>query len=180
MNVTIENVRISYPTLFNPKQVAGKGDPKYSAAFIIAADNPGLKAVVDAASAAIQKTYPAGNVPANFKHLPLMKGEEKYPGKADYEGMYVLNSSNRSAPTVVDQQMNKVIDPGAVYPGMYVNVGLSVYTYNNVSKGVTCGLEAVQLVRDGERLDSRPSVNDLFKPIDVPGGAPAQPFNPLG
>jgi len=31
----LENVIISFPTLFEPRPVGGKGDPKFSAAFII-------------------------------------------------------------------------------------------------------------------------------------------------
>lgn len=171
MAITIENVRISYPALFQPKQIAGQGDPKYSAAFIIDAKNPGLQKLKDAANEAVKKAYPDGKIPHGFKALPLHKGEDKYPNDSTYAGQYILNTSAKSAPAVVDQNMGKVIDPSRVYPGMFVNVAVSVYTYNQtLSKGVTTGLEAVQLVRDGERLDSRPNVNDLFKPIEVNEG----------
>jgi len=182
-NVTINDVRISYPHLFQAKQINNQGDPKFSAAFIIKADNPGLKLLVEKAKTLVAEKYPGGT-PHNFKQLPLAKGEDKYPGNADYVGTYVLNTSKGAAqgrPSVVDQHMQEVIDPGKVYPGMVVNVAISVYTYANVSKGVTTGLEAVQLVRDGDRLDNKPSVDELFKPLDVPGesGGAAGGFDPL-
>jgi hypothetical protein len=170
--VTLENVRISYPTLFTPKQVAGQGEPKYSAAFIIDNNNPGLKKLLALRDEVVKTAYPTGKIPSGFKGLPLYAGEDKHPGNEDYAGCHLLNSSNKNKPVVVDQQMNKVLDPAQVYPGMFVNVAVSVYCYNQtLSKGVTCGLEAVQLVRDGERLDNRPNVNELFSPIAVPGEA---------
>ena len=182
-NVTLNEVRISYPHLFQAKQINNQGDPKFSAAFIIRADNPALRQLVDTANRLAAEAHPGG-LPHNFKTLPLTKGEDKYPGNADYVGTYVLNTSKGSAqgrPSVVDQNMQEVIDPGKVYPGMVVNVAVSVYTYSNVSKGVTTGLEAVQLVRDGDRLDNKPSVDELFKPLDVPGesGGAAGGFDPL-
>lgn len=183
--VTIENVRISYPHLFQAKQIAGQGDPKYSAAFLIKADNPKLPELLRLANAAVASAYPDGKLPHGFKPLPLYKGEEKYPGNPAYAGYYILNSSKaaaQGAPQVVDQNMNKVVDPGKIYPGLVVNVAVSVYTYKQpMAKGVTTGLEAVQIVCDGERLDNKPSAEELFKPLDVVGGAGgAASFNPLG
>ena len=184
MNITIPNAIISYPNLFTAKQVNNQGAPKYSAAFIIRADNPKLKELVAAASDLTAKAYPDG-VPHNFKTLPLCKGEVYQDGKHKndpiYQGAYVLNTSKDAAqgkPSVVDGNMQPVLDPGKVYPGLVVNVAVSVYTYKNVSKGVTTGLEAVQIVRDGERLDNKPSVNELFKPIDVieTGGGNVDPL----
>ena len=168
--ITINNVRISYPTLFKPKQINGQGDPKYSAAFLIEPTNPKLRELVAMAKQAVAEAYPKGT-PPNFKTLPLYKGSEKYPGDSRYADVYILNTSNKNRPRVVDQRKEIILDPEAVYPGMVVNVGLSVYVYGqrpgSPAKGVTTGLEGVQIVRDGERLDSRPAVDDLFEPLDV-------------
>lgn len=191
-NITINNVRISYPKLFTASQVQGQGELKFSGAFLIAETDPQLRALFDLANQVTAAKYPTGQKPHGFKPLPCYKAAEnpKYAGNPDYEGMWVLNSSknaSQGAPAVVDQNMNKVLDPSAIYPGMYVNVALSVYCYGDkpgsMSKGVTTGLEAVQIVRDGDRLDNRPAVGELFKPIDVqdgPAPAAAGAFNPLG
>jgi hypothetical protein len=183
-NITLNNVRISYPKLFSAAQINGQGDPKYSAAFLIHESNPGLKELFRLAKEATDAKYPDGKVPQKFKKLPCYKAseDEKYAGRPEYDGIWILNTSKNAkqgSPTVVDQRLNAVIDPGKIYPGLVVNVGLSVYTYDQpLAKGVTTGLEAVQIVRDGDRLDNKPSVNELFKPIDVidEGGDP----DPLG
>ena len=184
-NITIEGVRISYPNLFTPKQINNNGDPKFSAAFIIKADNPKLRELVEKAKAMVALKFPNGT-PHNFKQLPICKGEVYQDGKhannPDYMGHYVLNTSKGAAqgrPAVVDQNMQEVIDPSKIYAGQVVNVAVSVYTYNNISKGVTTGLEAVQIVRDGDRLDNKPSVDELFQPISVTEDTADGGFDPL-
>lgn len=194
-NLTIENVRISYPKLFQAEQINGQGDPKFSAAFLIPETHPKLHELFKIAEEVVNAEYPDGKRPHNFKPLPCYRATDnpKYAGKPEYNGIWVLNSSKNSkqgAPVVVDQQMNRVLDQSLIYPGLYVNVAVSIYSYSHpTSKGVTTGLEAVQIVRDGDRLDNRPSVDELFQPIDVPESGPAAsggptmggpvPFNPL-
>lgn len=186
MNITLENVRMSYPTLFVAKRITADSKPKFSCALIIRADDPKLKELVDTAKRLVDAKYPEG-APSKFKGLPLQKGEEYQDGKhkndPNYQGMYILNTGkaeSQGRPAVVDQNMQEVLDPGKIYPGMYVNAAISVFIYDHPqSKGVTTGLEAIQLVRDGDRLDNKPSVDELFKPIDVPGGATGGGYNPL-
>lgn len=183
--LTINEVRISYPQLFTAKQINNQGDPKYSAAFLIPETHPALKKLFGLAEQAVNEKYPDGNLPHKFKTLPCYKASEnpKYAGKPEYAGMWILNSSKgaaQGAPQVVDQQMNKVLNPSQIYPGMVVNVAVSIYTYDHsMAKGVTTGLEAVQIVRDGERLDDRPSADELFKPIDVQEGSAGGGLNPF-
>ncbi|MCK5132089.1 MAG: DUF2815 family protein [Candidatus Sabulitectum sp.] len=184
-NITIEGVRISYPNLFQAKQVNNQGDPKFSAAFIIPNTNPALAQLKALAAELVAKAHPNGK-PHNFKELPICAGEVYQNGKhannPAYMGHHVLNTGKSAAqgqPYVLDQAMNKILDPAAIYPGMIVNVALSVYTYSNISKGVTTGLEGVQIVRDGERLDSKPAAEELFKPIDVVSGGGGE-VDPLG
>lgn len=189
-NITIENVRISYPSLFQAKQINNTGDPKFSAAFLIPTTNPKLRELFDLAEQVKATKYPGGELPHNFRPLPCYDAAQnpKYAQDPNYAGIWVLNSSknaNQGQPYVLDQAMNKVLDPSTIYAGMYVNVALSVYCYSHpTSKGVTTGLEGVQIVRDGERLDSKPSAEELFQPIAVDNGGGMPPagggFDPLG
>ena len=176
--LTIDNVRISYPKLFVAKQIKGKGEFKYSAAFLIPVDHPKLAELYQIAEQVIAEAYPNGQVPHGFKPLPCYDAalNPKYAALPDYLGMWVLNTSKRAdqgAPEVVDQNMQAVIQPGKIYPGLVVNVGLSVYCYDvDLSKGVTTGLEAIQIVKEGQRLDNKPSADELFQPIAVSGSGP--------
>jgi hypothetical protein len=191
-NVTIEEVRISYPKLFVAKQIKGKGELKYSAAFLIPVNHPKLAELYRVAEEVIAKKYPNGQIPHGFKPLPCYDAatNPKYAVLPDYLNMWVLNTSKKAdqgAPEVVDQNMQRVIEPGKVYPGLVVNVAVSVYCYDvDLSKGVTTGIEAIQIVREGPRLDNKPSADELFQPIAVSGspggsaGGPGGTFNPLG
>lgn len=173
--VKLENVRISYPNIFEPKQIGGQGDLKFSAAFLIPKNNPGLRMLEQLAQEEERKKFPKGR-PNGFKVLPIKDGDTITRADAEgyqvpdsrYAGVYVLNTSNKNRPSVVDQNLARVVDPTLVTPGMYVNVVLSVYAYSNVAKGVTCGLESIQLVGPGPRLDNRPNAEELFAPIGVP------------
>ena len=40
MKVTLKDVRITFPVLFEPKQVNGQGDPKFSASFLFPKSHP--------------------------------------------------------------------------------------------------------------------------------------------
>jgi hypothetical protein len=176
--ITIDNVRISYPKLFVAKQIKGKGEFKYSAAFLIPVNHLKLMELYQIAEQVIAEAYPSGQIPHNFKALPCYDAalNPKYAALPDYAGVWVLNTSKRAdqgAPEVVDQNMQAVIQPGKIYPGLVVNVGLSVYCYDvETSKGITTGLEAIQIVKDGPRLDNKPSADELFQPIAVSGGGP--------
>ena len=55
-------------------------------------------------------------------------------------------------PEVVDIQGQPLTEPGQVYSGMYANVLVNFYFYNNQSSGISAGLGPVQKVRDGEPL----------------------------
>jgi hypothetical protein len=186
MNLTIEGVTLSYPHLFRAKTINDTGAPKFSAAFLIPESNPQLRELFDLANQVINTKYPNGELPHNFKGLPCYNAADhpKYSKLEAYKGMWLLNSSkaeSQGAPIIVDQQRNKVIDQSLIYPGLVVNVAVSIYTYDHpTSKGVTTGLEAIQIVRDGDRLDNRPSADELFQPIPVVGGASGGAGGPAG
>jgi hypothetical protein len=58
-------------------------------------------------------------------------------------------------------------------------VVIDVYVTTNHGGKVAIGLLAVQKIADGERMDNRPSAEDLFKPIPVAGQPSGGQGNPL-
>lgn len=176
--VTVENVRLSYPNLFTPTQYKNKGDFKYRLAVVIDKNTNGYKKLNEIAEKILQEEFPDGDIPKNFRTKPFYNAEEKYPDDSRFTNCVIANASNHNKPPVVDANMEKVIDPSLAFPGALANVALSVFTYpsSGNKEGITVGLEAVQLIGGGERLDNRPSVDDLFKPIEVEEGTA---YNPL-
>ena len=83
---------------------------------------------------------------------------------------------------MVDDQVQPIIDPTQVYSGMWANVSVTFFAHNNAGKkGVGCGLNGVQKIRDDTPLSSRVTAQEAFQAIPAaPAGyqAPAYPAAP--
>jgi hypothetical protein len=143
------------------------GKPKYSAAFVLDLEQhaPVIHQIAEARKQIIAEEF---NNVAPPRPLPIKKGEEKYPEKEFYRGKLILNASaaEKSKPFVVDQDVSAIMDESAIYPGLIVNAAIDVYAYKmQGASGITFGLTGIQAVRDGERLDNRPEVDELFDQV---------------
>lgn len=144
--------RISYANIFAPRSINGS-DPKYSAAFIIPkADTKTFERIEDAVQRVIDDSQDKLKTRKNLK-LPLRDGDEE-SDLADYADSMFFNASSKTAPGVVDQQVQPILDESEIYSGCYVNVSVTFYAFNvNGNKGVAAGLNNIQLVKAGARLD---------------------------
>lgn len=167
--IYLESVRISYPHLFTPRAVNPGDEPKFGAAFIVPNDHKAWPEINAAVQKVIAEAF--GPQPGVMKDLPLKVGEKYYPGDPNYAGCTVLNTSAKTKPHVVDQNVKPVMDAGMIYAGCFVNASISIYTYKRpTGKGVAFGLDGVQFLRDGDRLDGRPAAENLFERVQ---GSPA-------
>lgn len=83
------------------------------------------------------------------------------------EGMKFMNMKSQYAPGIVDGNLEEVIDPEEIYPGVVLKASITAYAYDmKANKGVAFGLDAIQKVRDGERLAGKPDPKKLFKQVD--------------
>lgn len=195
--VLLQNVRVTYAHLLepytNPNQVGQ--EPKYSAMILVPkTDTAQVQAIQNAIEATIAeaRVKHGAKVPAMPK-TPLHDGDGYTPGGKEYsaecKGHWVFNASQASKhkQEVVDINGNPLTTPGEVYSGMYVNVLINFYFYNNQSSGIAAGLGPVQKVRDGEPLGSGApaSAASVFgapqgSAANVFGGAQATPaVNPI-
>ena len=74
--------------------------------------------------------------------------------------------------------MQPIIDPTQVYSGMWGNVNVNFFAYNQAGKkGIGCGLNGVQKTQDGEPLGGHITAQEAFSPVagaaQTPGGWPA-------
>jgi len=102
----------------------------------------------------------------------------KYPIRDDAEakgypeGTIYFNAQSSNAPGLVypwaDPETKKAAKvpqdkiAKVFYPGARVIASVTAFYYDNESKGVTFGLNNVQLIGDGPRLDSQKSAEDEF------------------
>lgn len=167
--ITGPKTRWSYANVWDPKSING-GDPKYSVSLIIPKSD---KATVSKIKAAIQAAYEEGEsklrgngkvVPAlSALKTPLRDGDTDRPGDDAYADAYFVNANSSTAPGIVDADRNPILDRSEVYSGVYGRASINFYAFNsNGNRGIACGLNNLQKVRDGEPLGGKSRAEDDF------------------
>ena len=160
--ITGVNTRWSYANVWDPKSING-GAPKYSVSLIIPKSDT---ATVNKIKAAIQSAYEEGesklkgngkSVPAlSILKTPLRDGDLERPDDAAYAG-------SATAPGIVDADRQPILDRSEVYSGVYGRASINFYAFNsNGNKGIACGLNNLQKIKDGEPLGGKSRAEDDF------------------
>jgi hypothetical protein len=180
---------LSYPHLDQPQPSTDGKPPKYSAALVFTKELlslPGeqakLDAMVAAGQAAIEAKWPGKLAELlkseNFKKGFRKDGEEKgYPA-----GSIFVNVRSGQQPGTVyayagpdgkkPAQMPTDKIKAELYPGAIVRASVTAFAYDTSgNRGVSFGLNNIQKVRDGDRLDNRVAAENEFD-IDL-SAAPA-------
>ena len=171
--VTGKDTRWSYANVWQPKSING-GKAKYSVSLIIPKTDTvtigKIKAAIEAAYSEGQfKLRDAkGNVPPLDRlKTPLRDGDIDRPDDDAYANSYFVNANSDLAPGIVDINKNEILDTSEVYSGVYGRAAINFYAYNsNGNKGIACGLQHLQKIRDGKPLGSRTSAEDVFSDLD--------------
>ena len=177
--IFIPEMRVSFPHLFQPRKV-NETDTKarYSCTFLVPKGHPVLQEIAQAITEITAEAFPNGP-PGNLRQPPWVDGDTATNASEHHPGHVVVRSASTTKPYAVDQNVNPIIDPSKFYSGCVCNGAISVYNYKpQPTPGITFGLDGVQFVRDGERLDGRPEADQLFKP--VAGAPPATAPTPPG
>ena len=160
--ITGVNTRWSYVNAWEPKSING-GTPKYSVSLIIPkSDTKTLEKI----RAAIQAAYEEGqsklkgngrSVPAlSALKTPLRDGDAERPDDEAYANSYFVNANSGTAPGIVDADRNPILERSEVYSGVYGRASINFYAFNsNGNKGIACGLNNLQKIRDGEPLGGK-------------------------
>ena len=167
--VTGKNTRFSYLIVNEPKAING-GTPKYSVSLIIPKSDT---ATVNKIKAAIRAAYEEGEaklkgngktVPAlSVLKTPLRDGDLERPDDEAYKNAYFINANSGTAPGIVDADRQPILDRSEVYSGVYGRASINMYAFNsNGNKGIACGLNNLQKIRDGEPLGGKSRAEDDF------------------
>lgn len=171
--ITGVNTRWSYVNAWEPKSING-GAPKYSVSLIIPkSDTKTLEKI----RAAIQAAYEEGqsklkgsgkSVPAlSALKTPLRDGDAERPDDEAYANSYFVNANSGTAPGIVDADRNPILERSEVYSGVYGRASINFYAFNsNGNKGIACGLNNLQKIRDGEPLGGKSRAEDDFAEED--------------
>ncbi len=161
--VRLDNVRLSFPNLFDARAPKGSDKAKFSADFIL------NKKTQKDQIAKLEKLCERAMLDkfgkkVGIKHMCLKDGND--PSKQDIEGygdevMY-LTAKNDSRPAIVDQKKVTITkEDGKIYGGCYVNASVEIYGFKHDVGGncILASLRAVQFVRDGESLGGNTPVD---------------------
>ena len=167
--ITGPDTRWSYANVWEPKSING-GTPKYSVSLIIPKSDTKTIAKIEAAIEAAYKEGEAklkGNgksVPAlSVIKTPLRDGDMERPDDPAYANAYFVNANATSAPGIVDADCNPILTRSEVYSGVYGRASISFYAFNSSgNKGIACGLNNLQKIRDGEPLGGKASAESDF------------------
>lgn len=174
-SVTTPQFRVSFPNVFKPRRndLNGKDEFSLMALFEPGTDLTELKAAASAACAkkwgADQTKWPA-NLKSPFRDQAEKAKDGKLPDGMKAGGIFMtFKSSNR--PSVVDQNRQEILEPSKFYAGCYARASVGAYAYDQKgNRGVSFGLNHVQLWKDGEPLSGRPTVESAFTPIATEAG----------
>ena len=167
--VTGPDTRWSYVNAWEPKSING-GTPKYSVSLMIPKSDT---KTVGKLKAAIEAAYREGEakLKGNGKTVPpmaaiknpLRDGDIERPDDAAYANAYFINANATAAPGIVDADRNPILTRSEVYSGVYGRASISFYAFNsNGNKGIACGLNNLQKMRDGEPLGGKTSAESDF------------------
>lgn len=166
---------LSYPHLAEPQKADQNGKQKYSCAIVFApgTDLTALRvAALEAAEAKFGKAIKAGAT-----SIPIARAMEigtiRSPFRVDGEakgypaGSVFINVRSDNAPGCVYADLRPEKDKDEIkrnfYAGAQVRVSVSAFGYDsNGNKGVSFGLNNIQKIAEGERIDGRKSAEDEF------------------
>ena len=171
--ITGPNTRWSYANVWEAKSVNG-GTPKFSVSLIIPKSDTATIAKIRAAIEAAYKEGEAklkGNgrsVPAlSVLKTPLRDGDTERPDDEAYANAYFVNANSATAPGIVDADRQPILDRSEVYSRVYGRASINFYAFNsNGNKGIACGLNNLQKIRDGEPLGGKSRAEDDFAEED--------------
>lgn len=171
--VTTGEVILSYAQVWEARSFEG-GKPKYSTQILIdKSDKDTLKdintAIRNAMEQGVAKGYwKSGTDPKSFRNPVVRDGDVERSDDPAYKGKFFISAKSINKPIIVDQNVQEILDRDEIYSGVIAKVHISFYPYSmSTNKGLACGLEAIQKVADGERLDGGGvDVKSVFGKVD--------------
>lgn len=172
-HTTQSPVRLLYVDLKEPRAVQQGKPPRYSVMLLIRKDSPELTAIKKAILFAMEEDF-GKIVDLEGRCNPIKdcvvvdkireaKGKTLMFEKLENPGDYVfINASSQNRPSILDRDLNEMIDLKPLQSGCYVRVNINAWTWENSGeRGVSIGLNHVQFWAEGESLASKTRPGDV-------------------
>ena len=168
----LENVRLSFPSLFKRAVFEGK-ETKYEATLLMAKTDTSNISKVEKAIADLVKEFsinkaaiPVDKMCFRDGNTVFNKDGEVYEGYVDHMS---FKASNNKRFQIVDRSNNPISEEdNIIYAGCYVNAFVDVWYQNNgYGRRINGNIYGLQFVRDGELFGaSSPTVAEMFTTLD--------------
>ena len=164
-------VRFSYLTVFKPRAFADGGREQYSVVLLIPKKDKKTvskikKAIADELLEGQEKFW-KGKKPANLWN-PLRDGDEEKESDdhPEYAGMYFLTAKSDVKPILLDPDGDEILDQTEMYSGCWGRANLSFYCFDNKTKGVGVGLNALKKTKDDTPFGGGMNRDDIISSFD--------------
>jgi hypothetical protein len=158
--IKIQNVRLSFPQLFEAKAVNGEGEPRFSAAFVIVPGSPAAAILAETLKQVAKDKWgaKAETVLADLKakgrtcYLERPKTNQNGEVYDGFEGMHHLSASSPTRPAVIDRDTTPLTAAdGRPYGGCFVDCSVDVWAQDNSwGRRINAKLRWVQFRGDGD------------------------------
>ena len=156
VKVFLPDVRISYPSLLEPRQPLMGGEPKYDATFLMAPESGAAHNLTAAVQDIAKRAF--GNAAEKIlrENSPVKKGDDKETPPAGYAGNLYITARSKMRPDLRDSNPQIMItDPATIQDrfrgGYHVNAFVEVYSYEAkaatgavIKRGIAAMLLGVQ------------------------------------
>ena len=179
-SVVLEEIMILYPHLFEPRVAKGAPSDAVPTYQLVALLPPSfdlgplhqlaLTAAESMFGSDAKKLIAAGAIKNPFRSQ-LEQAAKGKMGFSDDPNAKYINVKSEMQPGVVDQKLQPILDPSKIHGGVICNVQVNAFPWNHPTggKGLSFGLQNVQLVRDGPKIGSgNPDPKSAFRPLSVP------------
>mgnify|MGYP000937909710 CR=1 FL=1 len=174
-----------YVSLFKPRDppAGSQGKPRFSLVLLYpkGAESDKLLAPLREAAKRVAETKwgPAkgASVLAKQRYPIIADGDERYPDDPTFKGMYFVRASTqfdptRAPPGVVNAQAKRIMPQDGdaeAYSGCTYRTAVRLFPYEKAgNSGIGVGLDNVQVVAKGERLDGRMDPESEFSEYAAP------------
>lgn len=165
--VVTGKVRFCYANVFEPAAMNEGETPKYGVTILIPKSDTKtldkIKKAIEAAKVAGKSKIADknGKIPSTLK-TPLRDGDEERGDDPAFEGMMFINANSMRKPSIVDKELNPIMDKAEFYSGCYGRASIVFYAFDVKSKGIACGLNNLQKLEDGEPLAGGSTAEEDF------------------
>ena len=160
--IKLENVRLSFPSLFKFATFGGESTNKYEATFILDKEDHAkvIKTIEKEFKALTKEKFKGKALPED--KLCLKDGDDS--DREEFHGKMTIKASTSKRPLVIDRDKSPITEEDdVVYAGCYVNAIIELWAQDNqYGKRINAQLNGLQFRKDGEPFGSGGASADDF------------------